>query len=158
MAKALITYASMSGNTEDIAGIIKDTLQEYGLDIDCIDMDDAETSALTSYDYVLIGTYTWGDGDLPYEAEDFFEEVQQLELNGLKTACFGSGDYSYPKFCEAVNLFSDMLQEAGAAVYQETLKIELAPETDDDVESCREFARGFLAWADFVNKGKSHVS
>lgn len=60
MAKALITYASMSGNTEDIAGIIKDTLQEYGLDIDCIDMDDAEGSALTSYDYVLIGTYTWG--------------------------------------------------------------------------------------------------
>lgn len=95
---------------------------------------------------------------MPYEAEDFFEEVQQLELNGLKTACFGSGDYSYPKFCEAVNLFSDMLQEAGAAVYQETLKIELAPETDEDVESCREFARGFLAWADFVNKGKSHVS
>lgn len=91
MAKALITYASMSGNTEDIAGIIKDTLQEYSLDIDCIDMDDAEASALTSYDYVLIGTYTWGDGDLPYEAEDFFEEVQQLQLNGLKTACFGSG-------------------------------------------------------------------
>ncbi|TYS25257.1 flavodoxin [Bacillus subtilis] len=158
MAKALITYASMSGNTEDIAAIIKETLQEYELDIDCVQIDDADVSALTSYDYVLIGTYTWGDGDLPYEAEDFFEEVKQLQLNGLKTACFGSGDYSYPKFCEAVNLFSDMLQEAGAAVYQETLKIELAPETDEDVESCRAFARGFLAWADYMNKEKSHVS
>lgn len=123
MAKALITYASMSGNTEDIAFIIKDTLQEYELDIDCVEIDDVDASCLTSYDYVLIGTYTWGDGDLPYEAEDFFEEVKQLQLNGLKTACFGSGDYSYPKFCEAVNLFNVMLQEAGAAVYQETLKL-----------------------------------
>ncbi len=60
MAKALITYASMSGNTEDIAFIIKETLQEYELDIDCVEIDDADASALTSYDYVLIGTYTWG--------------------------------------------------------------------------------------------------
>ncbi len=51
--------------------IIKETLQEYELDIDCVEIDDADVSVLTSYDYVLIGTYTWGDGDLPYEAEDF---------------------------------------------------------------------------------------
>ncbi|WP_406590014.1 flavodoxin [Bacillus atrophaeus] len=158
MPKALITYASMSGNTEDIAGIIKETLQEHDVEIDFIEIDDTEAESLSSYDYILIGTYTWGDGDLPYEAEDFYEEVSRLQLNGLKTACFGSGDYSYPKFCEAVNLFSSMLEKTGAAVYQETLKIELAPETDEDTECCREFTRGFLAWAAHHNKGKSHVS
>lgn len=62
MPKALITYASMSGNTEDIAGIIKETLQEHDVEIDFIEIDDTEAESLSSYDYVLIGTYTWGDG------------------------------------------------------------------------------------------------
>ncbi|MDD9788264.1 flavodoxin, partial [Bacillus subtilis] len=44
--------------------------------------------------------------------------------------------------------------EAGAAVYQEPLKIELAPETDDDVDSWRAVARGFVAWADYMYKEK----
>jgi flavodoxin I len=33
LSKALIAYASMSGNTEDIAMIIKDTLKENGFDV-----------------------------------------------------------------------------------------------------------------------------
>lgn len=71
MAKALITYASMSGNTEDIAFIIKDTLQEYELDIDCVEIDDVDVSCLTSYDYVLIGTYTWGTAICPTKRRIF---------------------------------------------------------------------------------------
>ncbi|KXZ14758.1 flavodoxin [Bacillus nakamurai] len=147
MQKALIIYASMSGNTEDIANIIKETLKEHQIAIDCADMDEADADSLMSYDYVFIGTYTWGDGDLPYEAEDFYEDISNLQLNGLRTACFGSGDHAYPKFCEAVTLFSQVLEKAGAALYPETLKIELAPETAEDKECCKEFVRGFLAWA-----------
>ncbi len=75
-----------------------------------------------------------GDGDLPYEAEDFYEDILHSQLNGLKTACFGSGDHAYPKFCEAVTLFCDAFEQAGANLYPETLKIELAPETAEDQE------------------------
>ncbi len=98
-----------------------------------------------------------GDGDLPYEAEDFYEDILHSQLNGLKTACFGSGDHAYPKFCEAVTLFCDAFEQAGANLYPETLKIELAPETAEDQECRKEFVRGFLAWA--AHHGdKCHVS
>ena len=147
MQKALMIYASMSGNTEDIAGIIKETLSGHQIAVDCLDMDEADADSLKAYDYVFVGTYTWGDGDLPYEAEDFYEDILHSQLNGLKTACFGSGDHAYPKFCEAVTLFCDAFEQAGAILYPETLKIELAPETAEDQECCKEFVRGFLAWA-----------
>lgn len=159
MSKALIAYASMSGNTEDIAMIIKDTLRENGFDVAIQEIDDVDTDSLAEYDLLLIGTYTWGDGDLPYEAESFYDEVSSLDLKGKKAACFGSGDYAYPRFCEAVNTFYSMLERTGADLYRETLKIELAPETDEDAECCKEFAEGFIRWAEQEKRqAETHVS
>ncbi|MDA1475740.1 flavodoxin [Bacillus changyiensis] len=155
MAKALIAFASMSGNTEDIAIVIRDTLTKHSLDVTFLELDAVETDSLQTYDYLLIGTYTWGDGDLPYEAETFFEEVASLDLKGKKAACFGSGDYAYPKFCEAVNTFYNMLEQTGADLFPETLKVELAPETDEDIECCQEFALSFVRWA---KRSESYVS
>ncbi|KLK98543.1 flavodoxin [Bacillus pumilus] len=157
--KALIAFASMSGNTEDMAAILKQTLEGKGIDTEMMEFDDTNAEDLSSYDYVFIGSYTWGDGDLPYEAEDFYEEVSSLELSHIKAAVFGSGDYSYPKFCEAVHTFHDMLKSTGASVFPETLKMELAPDTDEDVACCQEFAVSFLTWAALSEKRvENHVS
>ncbi|MFJ5963600.1 flavodoxin [Bacillus sp. NPDC093026] len=157
--KALIAYASMSGNTEDMATILKQTLEEKGIDTVMLELDETSVESLSLYDYILIGSYTWGDGDLPYEAEDFYDQVSSLELNHAKAAVFGSGDYSYPKFCEAVHIFHDMLKTTGASVFPETLKMELAPDTDEDVECCKEFATSFLTWASLSEKRvENHVS
>ncbi len=38
-------------------------------------MDDMEAVELENYDGILFGTYTWGDGDLPYELEDFYDDM-----------------------------------------------------------------------------------
>ncbi|MDM5297722.1 flavodoxin [Bacillus pumilus] len=157
--KALIAFASMSGNTEDMATILKQTLEGKWIDTEMMEFDDTPVETLSTYDYILIGSYTWGDGDLPYEAEDFYEEVSSLALNDIKTAVFGSGDDSYPKFCEAVHTFHDMLKTTGASVFPETLKMELAPDTDEDVECCQEFATSFLTWASLSEKRVgNHVS
>lgn len=96
----------MSGNTEDIAMIIKDTLKENGFDVAIQEMDDVDADSLAEYDLLLIGTYTWGDGDLPYEAESFYDEVSSLDLKGKKAACFGSGDYAYPAFAKRSTRFT----------------------------------------------------
>ncbi|KAA6453061.1 flavodoxin [Bacillus swezeyi] len=159
MSKALIAFASMSGNTEDIAMIIKDVLTEHSFEVSCQEMDDVNIDSLSEFDYILIGTYTWGDGDLPYEAETFYEEVSSMDLKGKKAACFGSGDYAYPQFCEAVNTFYSMLEHTGADLFAETLKVELAPETDEDIECCKEFAASFIGWVQHQNRqAEPHVS
>ncbi|UII57549.1 flavodoxin [Cytobacillus spongiae] len=156
MLKAFIGYASMSGNTEDIANIIQEVLAHKGCEVEmqCLDTVDADT--LSEYDCVFIGAYTWGDGDLPYEAEDFFDELDALKFNGLNAACFGSGDRAYPKYCAAVDLLANKLAERGCHVFDQLLKIELNPETDAQIKECKEFAENVYSWS-IEKKGKSYV-
>ncbi|USK35457.1 flavodoxin [Bacillus sp. F19] len=146
LKKTLIIYASMSGNTEDIAKLIGKRLQEDEMDVTYEEMDVCDSESIKEYDYILAGSYTWGDGDLPYEAEDFYEELSDADFTGKKIGCFGSGDHAYPKFCEAVDLLHGRFTETGADVFTDLLKIEGSPETDEDISECIRFAEAFSKW------------
>lgn len=154
--KVFIGYASMSGNTEDIATLLQDVLSAKGCEVVMESLEDVNAEVMEEYDCVFIGAYTWGDGDLPYEAEGFYEELNGLTFHGKKAACFGSGDQEFPRYCEAVDLFAHKLVESGCSVFDEYLKIELAPETDEQVEECRQFAEKVYEWAT-SNEEASHV-
>ncbi|WP_026583830.1 flavodoxin [Bacillus sp. J33] len=144
--KAFIGYLSMSGNTEDMANILKNVLVSKGCEVDMESLDLADVQSILGYDCIFIGAYTWGDGDLPYEAEEFFDELNEYELTGVYAACFGSGDHAYPKFCAAVDTFAEKLKERGAGVYHQRLKIELNPESDDQIRECQQFAESAYEW------------
>ncbi|MCA0972091.1 flavodoxin [Halobacillus litoralis] len=139
MASILICFASMSGNTEDIADLLESHLSaEHEVTLE--EIDDVEPSDLTDYDAVLIGSYTWNDGDLPYEVEDFYDDLEEEDLSGLPVAVFGSGDSIYPMYCEAVHTLEKRVKECGAELVCEGLKIEMNPDTEEDLASCRAFA------------------
>jgi flavodoxin I len=142
MKKICIVYASMSGNTEKIADRLRTNLQN-DFEIELLEMENLEASVLLKYDGILIGSYTWGDGELPFEAEDFYEELDELDLTGKVIGCFGSGDHAYPQFCASVDQLQEKVIERGAEVVKEGLKIELAPETEEDFEQCFAFAKQF---------------
>ncbi|CAM5231791.1 flavodoxin [Bacillus safensis FO-36b] [Bacillus safensis subsp. safensis] len=57
--KALIAFAGISGNTEDMAAILKQTLEGKGIDTEMMEFDDTNAEDLSSYDYVLVGFITW---------------------------------------------------------------------------------------------------
>lgn len=143
MAEILICFASMSGNTEDIADILTSHLSDDH-NVTLEEIDEVAPSELTDYDAVLIGSYTWNDGDLPYEVEDFYDELDEVDLTGLTTAVFGSGDSIYPMFCEAVHLLEGKLKESGATLACEGLKIEMNPDTEEDLAACRMYAESLL--------------
>ena len=145
--KAIIGYVSMSGNTEEIADILKNVLLLNGCEVDIERLDQIEAETLLSYDCAFIGTYTWGDGDIPYDAEDFFEELNEVHLAGLPVACFGSGERYYPKFCAAVDSFAEKINERGGRVFDKRLKIELSPDSDEELVECQEFAKTVYEWA-----------
>jgi flavodoxin I len=142
MKKVCIIYASMSGNTEEIAEEIKTTLQE-DFQIKLLDMENLDASTISLYDGILLGSYTWGDGELPYEAEEFYDQLDHLDLTGKVVGCFGSGDHAYPAFCAAVDQFQEKVTARGAVVVKEGLKIELAPDTEEEFEQCYLFAYQF---------------
>jgi flavodoxin I len=139
----LIVYASMSGNTEEIANLIGEGIQEAGANVRILDILESDVIEILNYKGVLLGAYTWGDGELPDEFLDFYDEMNVLNLQGKIAAAFGSCDSSYEHFGGAVDILTNKLKALGADVVLDGLKIEQTP-TDIDREKCIEFGKSFV--------------
>lgn len=59
MAKGLVIYYSRSGNTEKMAKIIAEAMNNEGLDTDCKSVDKVKAQQLLDYDAVVIGSPTY---------------------------------------------------------------------------------------------------
>ncbi|MBD2847860.1 flavodoxin [Paenibacillus sp. IB182496] len=140
MAKVIIVYASLGGNTEEMAEAVAAGVREAGIAPELQSVLDVEAPELEGYDAVALGAYTWGDGDLPDEFLDFYDGMDTLNLDGRICTTFGSADSSYPMYGAAVDLLADKLLERGAAQVLERLKIELAPSIEE-LGECRATGR-----------------
>ncbi|WP_077329578.1 flavodoxin [Virgibacillus siamensis] len=145
MAKILVIYASMTGSTELMAEAMVDHIHDLGHDVDkrSFDFEPLDSAEdMLGYDGILIGSYTWDD-DLPYEVEDFYDELENVDLSGKLIGVFGSCDSFYPVYGAALDTISTRVSERGASIYGEKLKIELEPDKKD-IEACKQFAEGML--------------
>ncbi|WP_077211967.1 flavodoxin [Bacillus dakarensis] len=134
----IIVYTSMTGNTEFMAQTIANELMMQGDHVEIKDALDAYADELKDYDRILIGSYTWGDGDLPDEILDFYDELEDTDLIGKAAASFGSGDSSYDHFARAVDIFEQKLQEQGCIITVKGLKADMDSEEVMKAK-CREF-------------------
>ncbi|ASK62664.1 flavodoxin [Virgibacillus phasianinus] len=141
MSKILMLYASVTGNTEEIAVAIAEMLQKYNHEITMktFDVDAIDVEELTEYDAILVGTYSWDDGAMPYEVEDFYEELEDAELTDKLVGVFGSGDTFYETFGGAIELLGNRFEELGANVMPDWIKIDLEPD-EKDFARCQKFA------------------
>lgn len=142
MGKTAIIYASMSGNTEAIADLIEKGLSSAGAESEKFEAMDINATIFTEYDHFLIGAYTWGDGELPDEMLDFYDEMDDYDFSDKTIALFGSGDTAYEIFCGAVDLLAEKVQDNNGALVMESLKIECFPDGDQE-NACLEFGRQF---------------
>lgn len=144
MGKFIIVYTSMTGNTEMVAEYIAEGIKAAGHEVDLKDSFSVMPNDLLGYDGILLGAYTWDDGSIPDEFIDFYEEMDHIDLTGIKAAAFGSCDSFYEDtFGGAVDKIENKLKERGAEVVLEGLKIELTPE-DSDIDRCIEFGLQFI--------------
>ncbi|WP_028544053.1 flavodoxin [Paenibacillus taiwanensis] len=144
MSNIIMIFASMTGNTEDIAKAVERGIRSTEAELTVKEVMDAETSELANYDGIVLGAYTWGDGELPDEFLDFYDDMDELSLSGKKAIVFGSCDSSYHAYGAAVDLLIEKLQSIGCEVVLEGLKIELSPSKDEE-EQCAQFGRDFVA-------------
>ncbi|MBB6444228.1 flavodoxin [Bacillus benzoevorans] len=146
MAKIVLIYASMSGNTEMMAEAVADGIKEAGEEVEAIDiMNGVFAKDLLNYDGIILGSYTWGDGELPDDYLDFYEELEGVDLSGKKAAVFGSGDTGYNSFCAAVDILMEKLKERGADVYAAEIKVDLTP-SEADEDECRTLGKNFVTF------------
>lgn len=129
MAKAIIVFGSTMGNTEQLADEAKQGLEQGGVEVVKKNVTDASVQELNDYDLILLGSSTWGDGELQDDFVDFYEKMKDINLEGKKAGAFGPGDSSYPQFCKAVDLLEEKLKECGAQIVSESFKV------DGDVNS-----------------------
>ena len=139
MALAKIVYASMTGNTEEIADIVAEKLRDLGHDVEVEECTSVDASDFEDADIAVVATYTYGDGDLPDEIVDFHEDLGELDLTGKIYGVVGSGDTFYDYFCKAVDDFEEAFKNSGATQGAEPVKVDLAAE-DEDIEKLEAFA------------------
>ncbi len=116
MKKIGIFYGSSSGNTQHVAELIAEKLNVAKTEV--IDVAKATADRLLNYDLLLLGSSTWGLGDLQDDWEGFIEQLKKANLSGKQVAIFGTGDSSsYPdSFCDAIGIIAEAAEKAGAAI------------------------------------------
>lgn len=143
MTQVLVVYASLTGNTEEMAELIVQGIRETGGEAVLKSVTECSAFEIKEYEGVLLGAYTWGDGELPDESLDFYDELDELDLTAVKSAVFGSGDMGYAIYCGAVDVIEEKLKKRGAEIVQDSLKIEYGPNAAEK-EACRQFGRQFI--------------
>ena len=123
-----IFFGSSTGNTEELANEIASKLGVAAADVHNVGSVSADKTA--AYDCLLLGSSTWGLGDLQDDWMDFVESLKNENLAGKKVGLFGCGDSSsYPDtFCDALGVIKEELGGTGctfigamdAAGYSET--------------------------------------
>ena len=144
MALAKIVFASMTGNTEEIADIVADKLKELGLEVDIDECTMVDAEEFLEADIAIVASYTYGDGELPDEIIDFYEDLASLDLTGKIYGVVGSGDTFYDEFCKAVDDFDCAFAATGAEKGAENVKVDLSAE-EEDVENLEKFAEELAA-------------
>jgi len=117
MKKIGIFYGSGTGTTGEIAERIAEKLglgSEHVYDISSVDL-----NVLTQYDLLILGTSTWGSGDLQDDWDNAIGKVKKLDLSGKAVALFGLGDSGSfsDSFCSGMSILYRELQGSGVTFY-----------------------------------------
>lgn len=132
MTTANIVYASMTGNNEEIADILNDAFEDLDVDVTTTEISQADAAEFEDSDICVIATYTYGEGDMPDEAQDFYDDLLDEDLTGKVYGTCGSGDRFYEgHFCATVDDFDRAFAKTGAIKGADSVKIDLAAEAED---------------------------
>ena len=136
-----IYYATMTGNSRDLAERVTRKLKELGYDAEERDMALESAEKLAGQKVVLFIVSTWGDGEPPDDALEYVERLQSDEPLGLEGVIFSVcalGDTGYEIFCGCGKTIDERLEFHGAT--------RLADRADCDVD----FQEPFEKWLEAV--------
>ncbi len=111
-----ILYGSESGNAENLAFETKTLAAGQGLLPKVVSMADCKLDSLKDAAALLVLVSTWGEGEPPSPAEDFYQQFMSDKtprLEGVPFAVCGLGDTSYEHFCKMGKDFDTRLEALG---------------------------------------------
>ncbi|MDR2008532.1 MAG: flavodoxin-like domain-containing protein [Alphaproteobacteria bacterium] len=138
MKNILIIYGTTTGNSEKIAHLCEEVLQnKFNVSVkNCIDF----SCDFTSDDFYILCTSTWGidPASLQEDFEIFWGRLNKNNLRDKKFIVIGLGDNFYPNFAAAADILQADILAAGGIMLASPLKI------DDSVAETGILLRGYL--------------
>ena len=113
MKKTLVVFGSSTGNCQGFAEIIAQKLKA-----DISDVNDINIEKLAEYDNLVLGTSTWGSGEMQDDWYDGVGKLKDADLSGKTVALFGCGDAdSYSDtFCGGISEIYNTVKDSGANI------------------------------------------
>lgn len=139
-----ILFGSETGNSRALAQALSEAARQVGRQPTVVGIADYKARQLRDEQDLLIVVSTYGEGDPPQGAADFFEFLDSRKapkLPDLRFAVLALGDSTYERYCEAGKRLDRRLEELGG--------VRLRPRVDCDVD----YDEPAAAWtADVVAK------
>jgi len=113
MTKIAIIYGSSTDNTKNAAEEIAGKLTD--MDVNIMDVSAVDVNNLGDYTSLILGTSTWGLGDLQDDWDSMINKFASAYLNGKTVALFGLGDSgSYPDtFVDGMGILYEAIKDKG---------------------------------------------
>ncbi|NCG00415.1 MAG: hypothetical protein GWP25_01330 [Euryarchaeota archaeon] len=112
-----ILFGSQTGNAAGLAEKTAKLATNYGLVPTVYDMDGFDPASLANHKRTLIITSTWGEGEMPDNAETLWQSVntQSPSLAGVSFSICAIGDTSYDEYCKAGLDWDGIYESLGAS-------------------------------------------
>jgi flavodoxin I len=142
MKKTVIIYGSTTGNTETLAQEIAKLLVEH--DVSLIPVSDATHEHILSSDLILLGSSTWGYGELQDDFIPFYDAMNSTSFSGKNVAVFGCGDsISFSDvFCQAVSIIEEKVQALGGILITDGLRVDGG--VADNLDAVHDFVKSLI--------------
>jgi flavodoxin len=115
--KITILVGTMTGTAQLVADEVADALGHDGVEAEVMVMDGLDASVFAEGGAFLICTSTYGQGDVPDNAQKLFADLEQTkpDLTNVAYGVIALGDRTYAQtFCFGGKRFDALLQSLGA--------------------------------------------
>ena len=112
-----VLYGSRTGNAESVSRQLAQAAEAHDQVADVFAMDEFDANALPNTERLLIVCSTYGEGDMPDNAQSLWDHVNsdnKLDLSGVAYSVLALGDTAYETFCQAGKAWDARLTELGA--------------------------------------------
>ena len=112
-----ILFGSQTGNAAGLAEKTAKLATNYGLEPNIVDMDGFDPAKLASMKRVMIITSTWGEGEMPDNADAMWNAINANgpALGGVHYSVCAIGDTSYDEYCKAGHDWNNKLAALGGS-------------------------------------------